>query len=131
MAPAEKMDHVPARTAMIKVKFTLIRKSYAPLKIFLILFFTILFSTTCVYFRPAEKHDYGDECKHCHGTRLQGIRNVQLYCSECHDLKPIRPGDITNAERKEAVLSEPHIHTTKNMFQGTPSCFDCHRRTDF
>ncbi len=131
MASAEKTDRAPARTAMIKLMVPLHVKTRFFLKIFLICFFAVLFSSTCVYFRPAEKHDFGDACKHCHGKRLQGIRNVKLYCGECHDLKPIRPGDITNAERKEAVLSEPHIHKTKNMFQGTPSCFDCHRRTDF
>jgi len=132
-APTEKADPAPARVraAMIKQDCPIRRQTFFFLKIFLICLFTILFSSTCVYFRPAEKHDFGDECKHCHGKRLQGIRNVKLYCSACHDLKPLRPGEISNAERKEAVLSEPHIHTTKNLFQGTPSCFDCHRRTDF
>lgn len=97
----------------------------------ILLVITAIFAGACSFFRPAEEHSFGDECKHCHGEKLQGVHNVKATCGQCHDLKPIRPEEITDAARKEAVLSEPHIHRVKNMFSSTPSCFNCHRRTDF
>lgn len=78
-----------------------------------------------------EEHSYGDECKHCHGDRLQGINNVKDYCGQCHDPLYLKPEDIKVQERREAVFNGAHPHKTDNIFKGTPSCFYCHRRTDF
>ena len=78
-----------------------------------------------------EKHSSGDECRHCHGEQLQGIQNIKDSCSECHEKLNMKPGEIQVKERKEAVLNGPHPHKTDNVFKSTPSCFFCHRRTDF
>lgn len=78
-----------------------------------------------------EEHGYGDECKHCHGEQLQGIQNVKAYCGECHDPLKMRMDEIQVQERKDAILSGAHVHNTDNIFKSTPSCFYCHRRTDF
>ncbi len=86
---------------------------------------------TCATLSEKKAHSFGDDCKHCHGERLQGIHNTRAYCGQCHDLKPLAAADVQDEARKETLLSEPHIHTTKNVFNSTPSCFNCHRRTDF
>lgn len=78
-----------------------------------------------------EKHDFGDECKHCHGENLQGIQNVKSACSECHEKLKMKPEEMKVQERIDAVINGPHPHKTDNMFKSTPSCFFCHRRTDF
>ncbi len=80
---------------------------------------------------PVEEHGYGDECKHCHGEELQGIQNVKAYCGECHDPLKMRMDEIQVQERKDAILNGAHLHNTDNIFKSTPSCFYCHRRTDF
>ena len=77
------------------------------------------------------EHQYGDECKHCHGDRLQGIQNVKQYCGECHDPLKMSMGEIQVQERKDAILNGAHVHNTDNIFKSTPSCFYCHRRNDF
>ena len=70
-------------------------------------------------------------CTHCHGENLQGINNTKAYCGECHDVSaPLAPDKVTDPEKKEALLTEPHIHKIKNVFTGTPSCFYCHRKED-
>ncbi len=80
----------------------------------------------------AQKLDsFTETCAHCHGSKLQGVHNYVQVCGKCHDLKPLAPGDIMDKTRREAVLSEPHIHKNKNMFRPTPSCFNCHRKGDF
>lgn len=78
-----------------------------------------------------EKHSYGDECKHCHGDQLQGVQNVKQTCGECHDPLKMKPEEIKVQERIDAVFNGAHPHKTDNMFKSTPSCFYCHRRTDF
>lgn len=78
-----------------------------------------------------EEHQYGDECKHCHGEQLQGIQNVRAYCGECHDPLKMRMDEIQVQERKDAIFNGAHVHNTDNIFKSTPSCFYCHRRTDF
>lgn len=80
---------------------------------------------------PVEQHSYGDECKHCHGEQLQGIQNVKAYCGECHDPLKMRMDEIQVQERKDAIFNGAHVHDTDNIFKSTPSCFYCHRRTDF
>lgn len=77
------------------------------------------------------EHSYGDECKHCHGEHLQGIQNVKSYCGECHDPLKMRMDEIQVQERKDAIFNGAHVHNTDNIFRSTPSCFYCHRRTDF
>jgi hypothetical protein len=74
---------------------------------------------------------YGKECVHCHGDTLQGIKNVKRYCGECHTLRPLSIGAIKSNEMKNVLLGEPHIHKTENIFSSTPSCFSCHRKSDF
>lgn len=91
----------------------------------------IMVLTMCSSGSVEEKHSYGDECKHCHGDRLQGIQNVKEYCGECHDPLKMSIGQIQVQERKDAVLNGAHVHTTDNIFKSTPSCFYCHRRNDF
>lgn len=86
---------------------------------------------TCASLRGKEEHSFGEDCMHCHGDRLQGINNVKAHCGQCHDLAPLAPEGVRDQARKETLLSEPHVHTTKNLFKSTPSCFNCHRRTDF
>jgi hypothetical protein len=77
-------------------------------------------------------NDYTEQCTHCHGDRLQGINNVKSYCGQCHDTSvPLSPDKVTDEDRKKALLSMPHIHKTKNLFTGTPSCFYCHKKNDF
>lgn len=78
-----------------------------------------------------EQHSYGDECKHCHGDQLQGNQNVKRKCSECHDPLQMKPSEMKAQERIDAVFNGAHPHKTDNMFKSTPSCFYCHRRTDF
>ncbi|HPS56891.1 MAG TPA: hypothetical protein PK514_02195 [Spirochaetota bacterium] len=81
--------------------------------------------------RTVEEHSYGDECKHCHGEQLQGIQNIKAYCGECHDPLKMSMDQIQVQERKDAILNGAHVHKTDNIFKSTPSCFYCHRRTDF
>lgn len=78
-----------------------------------------------------EVHSYGDECKHCHGDQLQGVQNVKDKCGECHEPFTMKPEEMKVQERIDAVFSGAHPHKTDNMFKSTPSCFNCHRRTDF
>ncbi|TAL33451.1 MAG: hypothetical protein EPN93_13810 [Spirochaetes bacterium] len=90
----------------------------------------------CVLFTcsSAQKLDsFTETCAHCHGDRLQGVHNTVVACGDCHDLSigPLSPDKMKDKIKREAVLSEPHIHKTKNMFRSTPSCFNCHRRGDF
>lgn len=98
-----------------------------------ILFFLciVLYTTTCQSWYTAETHSFGDECKHCHGDNLQGINNIKLYCGQCHDQLNLKPEEITVIEIKNAIFSRPHPHITDNIFKSTPSCFYCHRRSDF
>lgn len=74
---------------------------------------------------------YGKDCVHCHGDRLQGIKNIKRYCGECHTLRPLSIDAIESDEMKNVILGEPHIHKAENIFSSTPSCFSCHRRSDF
>ena len=71
------------------------------------------------------------ECAHCHGTNLEGVRNIKLQCGGCHDLAPLAAGAIRSQSIKDTIFSEPHIHRAENMFSNTPSCFFCHRRSEF
>ena len=87
--------------------------------------------TMCKSFGAEETHSYGDECKHCHGDRLQGVQNVKKTCGECHDSFHMKPEEMKVQERIDAVFNGAHPHRTDNMFKSTPSCFYCHRRTDF
>ena len=80
--------------------------------------------------KKASEYAYGDECSHCHGKRLEGNRNVRRQCGGCHDLSPLPVEKIESAKIRETVLSEPHVHKTRNMFSNTPSCFLCHRQDD-
>jgi len=100
-----------------------------------IIFFTVIIMAfifyTCKSLSVGEKHSFGDECRHCHGENLQGIQNVKATCNECHKTLRIKPEEIQVQERKDAVLNGSHPHKTDNMFKSTPSCFFCHRRTDF
>jgi len=92
----------------------------------------ITFSITmCKSWSVEEKHSYGDECKHCHGDQLQGNQNVKSNCGDCHDPLKMKPEEMKNQERIDAVFNGAHPHKTDNMFKSTPSCFNCHRRTDF
>lgn len=93
--------------------------------------FSILFITACHSWFITETHSYGDECKHCHGENLQGINNIKSYCGQCHDHLFMKPDEISSIEIKNAVFSGPHPHKTDNIFKSTPSCFYCHRRSDF
>ena len=105
------------------------------LKQFLILVIsitTVVFTfTMCKSWTTVEQHSYGDECKHCHGDQLQGNQNVKQNCGECHDTLKMKPEEMKNQERIDAVFNGAHPHKTDNMFKVTPSCFNCHRRTDF
>jgi hypothetical protein len=92
----------------------------------ILIVFTIVISCSIIHHRP-EINPVTEQCTHCHGDRLQGIRNTRDTCGACHDLKPISPEEVQNKEMKEAITTGPHIHTTKNLFSGTPSCFNCHR----
>jgi len=93
---------------------------------------TIVFTVTmCKSWGVEEKHSYGDECKHCHGDQLQGNQNVKEKCGECHDKLTMKPEEMKVQERIDAVVNGAHPHKTDNMFKSTPSCFYCHRRTDF
>ena len=93
---------------------------------------TLLFAAVmCKSSGKAEQHSYGDECKHCHGDRLQGNQNVKAACGECHDPLKMSPKEMTAKERIDAVFNGAHPHKTDNMFKSSPSCFYCHRRTDF
>ena len=76
-------------------------------------------------------HSYGDECRHCHGDQLQGNQNVKKNCGECHDTLKMKPEEMKAQERIDAVFNGAHQHKTDNMFRSTPSCFFCHKRTDF
>ncbi len=82
----------------------------------------------CASLPSGDDLSFAGECAHCHGERLQGVHNVKARCGKCHELAPLAPDAVENPGRKEALFSEPHIHTTKNLFAGTPSCFNCHRR---
>jgi hypothetical protein len=87
---------------------------------------------SCALFRNIKPDEFTNRCTHCHGEKLEGVNNVKAYCGECHDIsEQLAPEKIADAERKEAVLSEPHIHKIKNVFTGTPSCYFCHRKNDF
>jgi hypothetical protein len=90
------------------------------------------FAAGCVY-RPVEPREksFIDDCKHCHGEKLQGIHNVKDYCGECHDLSPLPVEKIQVEERKRGVNFEIHVHKTRNIFSGTPSCYFCHKKNDF
>lgn len=85
----------------------------------------------CRSLRVEQKHEYGDECKHCHGDRLQGVQNIKQSCGECHNPLRMKPSEMKSNERIEAVFNGAHPHKTDNMFKSTPSCFYCHRITDF
>lgn len=74
---------------------------------------------------------YGRDCVHCHGEKLQGIKNIKRYCGECHTLRPLSIDAIESVEMKNILLGEPHIHKAENIFSSTPSCFSCHRKSDF
>lgn len=73
---------------------------------------------------------FAGECGHCHGKKLEGIYNTKSYCGQCHEVKKLPSDKITNQSIKDIILSEPHIHKTKNIFNGTPSCFFCHRKNE-
>ncbi len=73
----------------------------------------------------------GKDCVHCHGEKLQGVKNVKLQCGSCHDLKPLDASAVAAESMKEIITREPHVHKTKNIFSPTPSCFMCHRQTDW
>ena len=87
--------------------------------------------TMCKSWGVEEKHSYGDECKHCHGERLQGVQNVRSGCGHCHQELKMKPEEMKVQERIDAVFNGAHVHRTDNIFKSTPSCFYCHRRTDF
>ncbi len=92
----------------------------------------VVFIFSCALSRNFKTDDFTGKCTHCHGENLEGINNVKAYCGACHDVSvPLAPEKIADAGRKEAVLSEPHIHKIKNVFAGNPSCFFCHRKGDF
>ena len=97
--------------------------------VFFAVIFTALaagYSCAIVHSRP-ELNDFTQQCTHCHGERLEGVRNTAHRCCDCHELKPIAASEVTSKIRRDAIMSEPHVHKGKNMFGGTPSCFSCHR----
>lgn len=81
--------------------------------------------------KKASQYGYGEDCTHCHGEKLEGNKNIKLQCGECHDLVPVSAENIKSESIRGIVLSDPHVHKAKNMFSNTPSCFLCHRQTDF
>ena len=87
---------------------------------------------SCALFRDFKTDNFTNKCTHCHGDQLQGINNTKATCGKCHDTSvPLSPENISDPEKKETVLSDPHIHKTKNIYSGTPSCFYCHRNGSF
>ena len=105
------------------------------LKLFNVVFVLSVFaacflSATCSSVKRVG-NDFTDTCTHCHGAQLEGVRNYTEKCGECHELNTLPPEKVTVSQRCEALLCEPHTHKIKNVFQPTPSCFSCHRKTDF
>jgi hypothetical protein len=91
----------------------------------------LLTGSCAVNNKKATEYSYGADCAHCHGEKLEGNKNTKLLCGDCHDLTPLPVEEMKSEKMKEIVLSEPHVHKTKNMFSNTPSCFLCHRQNDF
>lgn len=131
MAPVR---HAPIATvaypedAMIRVK----TNNKLILSMFFSLCAVIIMPVTCSSTQQkSEEKSFADDCRHCHGERLQGVRNIKATCGQCHMRTPLAPEDIQSATMKDILFQEPHIHTTKNIFSSTPSCYFCHRKTDF
>ena len=80
---------------------------------------------------PVDGNSPGFDCTHCHGGNLAGVRNTGERCGSCHDLKPLDAATVASPAIREIIDREPHVHRTKNMFRPTPSCFMCHRQTDW
>jgi len=80
--------------------------------------------------KKGSEYSFGEECSHCHGDYLEGNRNIRKECGHCHDEGELSPQEVKSENIKEIIMSEPHIHLTKNIFGSTPSCFNCHRQND-
>lgn len=86
----------------------------------------------CALFREFKTDKFTSRCTHCHGEKLNGVNNTKAVCGQCHDVSaPLSSKNISDPGIKEAISSEPHIHNTKNIYSGTPSCFYCHRNGSF
>ncbi len=102
------------------------------LRVIILLFILGLIVAGCAFFRDFQPDSSTDKCSHCHGSNLEGINNTKAYCGKCHDISnPVTPENVSDRDMKEALLSEPHIHKIKNVYSGTPSCFNCHRPGSF
>jgi hypothetical protein len=98
----------------------------------IILIILVSVVTACGLFRDYKPDRSTEKCSHCHGSKLEGINNIKSNCGECHDvLDPVAPENVSDTDMKEALFSEPHVHRIKNVFAGTPSCFNCHRPGSF
>ena len=95
------------------------------------LFAFMPFQGCAVTNKKASKYSFGEECAHCHGEKLEGNKNIKKICGGCHDLAPLPVEKMKSEKMRAVVLSEPHVHKARNMFANTPSCFLCHRQTDF